>query len=303
MFHYQSQHCEVYRRFISFLQIDASKIIHLEDIPYLPIEFFKQFEVKTNDFIPELVFESSSTTGIGVSRHFVKSARLYDQTFKASFEVAMGSHTQYCHLALLPSYLERQNSSLVTQVNGFIQDTKHLGSAFYLNQLEELKQHLERNEVRGLPTLLWGVSFALLDFIEHVHLPLKHTLLLETGGMKGRRKELTREELHATLKQAFSIDSVAGEYGMTELMSQAYAPKDGIYIAPNWMQVSARDINDPLSKPMVNRHGALNIIDLANLHSCAFIASSDLGKVYPDGRFEVLGRIDYSDTRGCNLLV
>ena len=303
VFHNQSQSCEVYRRYLSFLQVDASKINHLEDIPYLPIEFFKQFEVKTSTYQEELVFESSSTTGKGVSQHFVKSSALYEQAFKASFNMAFGPHTQYCHLALLPSYLERQNSSLVYQVNGFIEDTKHLGSSFYLHQVNDLFEHLKRNEATEMPTLLWGVSFALLDFIEQFQYPLKHTILLETGGMKGRRKEITREEMHNNLKQAFSINSIAGEYGMTELMSQAYAVKDGLYTAPNWMRISAREINDPLSKPITNRHGALNIIDLANLHSCSFIASSDLGKVYSDGTFEVLGRIDHSDTRGCNLLV
>ena len=303
VFQNQSQSCEVYSRYLSFLQVDASKIIHLEEIPYLPIEFFKQFEVKTNSFKEELVFESSSTTGKGISRHFVKFSAFYEQSFKASFDLAFGPHTNYCHLALLPSYLERQNSSLVYQVSGFIEDTKHLGSSFYLHQVNALVEHLKENEAAALPTLLWGVSFALLDFIEQFQIPLKHTIVLETGGMKGRRKEITREEMHSHLKQAFSISSVAGEYGMTELMSQAYALKDGLYRAPNWMRVSAREINDPLSKPIVNKHGALNIIDLANLHSCSFIASSDLGKVYSDGTFEVLGRIDHSDTRGCNLLV
>ena len=303
VFQIQSRSCEVYQRYLSYLQVDASKIIHLEDIPYLPIEFFKQFEVKTYAFKEELVFESSSTTGKGVSRHFVKSSTLYEQAFKSSFELAFGPHTRYCHLALLPSYLERQNSSLVYQVNGFIEDTKHLGSSFYLHQVHDLFEHLRKNEAAEIPTLLWGVSFALLDFIELFQFPLQHTMVLETGGMKGRRKEITREEMHSNLKQAFSINSIAGEYGMTELMSQAYAVKDGLYTAPNWMRISAREINDPLSKPIVNKHGALNIIDLANLNSCAFIASSDLGKVYSDGTFEVLGRIDHSDTRGCNLLV
>jgi hypothetical protein len=217
--------------------------------------------------------------------------------------LAFGSHQQYCHLALLPSYLERQNSSLVYQVNGFIEDTKNLGSSFYLHQVNELLEHLKRNEAAAIPTLLWGVSFALLDFIEKFNISLKHTVVLETGGMKGRRKEITRDEMHSKLKQAFSISSIAGEYGMTELMSQAYAVKEGLYTAPNWMRISAREINDPLSKPIVNKHGAINIIDLANIHSCAFIASSDLGKVYADGTFEILGRIDHSDTRGCNLLV
>jgi len=303
VFQTQSRECEVYRRYLNCLQVDASKIIHLEDIPYLPIEFFKRFEVKTNSFKEELVFESSSTTGKGISRHFVKSLALYQQAFESSFKLAFGSHKQYCHLALLPSYLERQNSSLVYQVNGFIKDTKHLGSSFYLHQVNDLLEHMRRNEAAKISTLLWGVSFALLDFIEQFQFPLQHTMVLETGGMKGRRKEITRDEMHSNFKRAFSVNSIAGEYGMTELMSQAYAVKDGIYAAPNWMRVSAREINDPLSKPIVNKHGALNIIDLANLHSCSFIASSDLGKVYSDGTFEVLGRIDHSDTRGCNLLV
>jgi len=303
VFRYQSCHCEVYRRYLEHLQLDPSKIINSAEIPHLPISFFKQFDVKTDAFQPEMVFESSSTTGTGVSRHFVRDLTLYRSSFTESFSLAFGDHRQYCHLALLPSYLERQHSSLVYQVGHFIESSVYPQSAFYLQNHRSLYEQLAENEAIAIPTVLWGVSFALLDFTSAYSLPLRHSIVIETGGMKGRRKEITRDELHATLKHAFSTDSIAGEYGMTELMSQAYALRDGLYKCPPWMQVKAREINDPFALVPDGRHGALNVTDLYNLHTCAFIETSDLGKVYADGRFEVLGRIDHSDVRGCNLLL
>jgi phenylacetate-coenzyme A ligase PaaK-like adenylate-forming protein len=303
LFHYQSVHCEVYKRYLNHLQVDSSKITNSEDIPYLPIQFFKDFEIKTNQFQEDQTFVSSSTTGIGVSKHFVKDIQVYKNAFTTCFDIAFGNYRDYCHLALLPSYLERNNSSLVYQVDYFIQNSKYSNSAFYLRNHNDLLKQLKKNEEDQIPTILWGVSFGLLDFIEDHHLPLQHTTVIETGGMKGRRKEITREELHTHLTEAFSLSNIAGEYGMTELMSQAYAKQKGLYACPPWMKVSIREINDPLGKPILKRHGAINIIDLANFNSCAFIATSDLGRAFDNGDFEVLGRIDHSDTRGCNLLL
>jgi len=303
VFRIQSQHCEVYRSYLGHLGIDSTKITQTSAIPYLPVEFFKQFEIRTGSFREEMVFSSSSTTGIGVSRHFVKDLSLYVKAFSQAFDTLVGDHTSYCHLALLPSYLEREGSSLITQVEHFIKHSRYQYSGFYLHNTDELHERLAKNEEQRIPTVLWGVTFALMDFVEKYAMPLHHTMVIETGGMKGRRKEITRAELHELLKRKLSLSVIGGEYGMTELMSQAYALQDGIYRTPSWMHVTAREVNDPLGKPIVGRHGALNIIDLANLYSCAFVATSDLGIVHATGSFEVQGRMDYSDTRGCNLLV
>jgi hypothetical protein len=303
VFRFQSQNCQVYNRYLEHLQTDITNIQDIADIPYLPIEFFKNFEVKTGEFEPELVFESSSTTGKGVSRHFVKNSSFYTESCTKSFKAFFGDHHKYCHLALLPSYLERGHSSLVFQVNHFIAGSDFPQSSFFLHDMDRLHQVLSENEHQQIPTMLWGVTYALLDFIEKYPMQLQHTTVLETGGMKGKRKEITREELHGNLKKALGITNVSGEYGMTELMSQAYAIKDGIYRCPPWMRVAGREINDPLGKPVFGRHVALNVTDLANLHSCSFVSTSDIGKVNMDRSFTVLGRMDYSDTRGCNLLV
>jgi hypothetical protein len=303
VFKFQSENCEVYSRYLGHLQTDITKITHIDEIPYLPIEFFKNFEVKTGSFIPEAVFESSSTTGKGISRHFVMDTGMYVEAFTRSFDSFFGDYRGYCHLALLPSYLERQHSSLVFQVNHFIQNSQYSESSFFLHDLEALHQRLLSNEEKAIPTIVWGVTYALLDYTEKYQMQLRHTQIVETGGMKGRRKELTRQELHGILSQRFSVPDICGEYGMTELMSQAYAMKEGVYKCPPWMRATAREINDPLGAPVFDRHGVINIIDLANLHSCAFIASSDIGKVSRDNSFTVLGRLDHSDTRGCNLLV
>lgn len=303
VFRIQSQHCEVYRSYLGHLGIDSTKITQTSAIPYLPIEFFKQFEVRTGAFHADIVFSSSSTTGIGVSRHFVKDLFVYTRAFTGAFDSLVGDHAAYCHLALLPSYLEREGSSLIAQIGHFTRHSRYPHSGFYLHNIEDLYERLARNEEQQVPTVLWGVTFALMDFVEKHAIPLRHTMVIETGGMKGRRKELTRAELHELLKQKFSLQAIGGEYGMTELMSQAYAVRDGIYHTPSWMRVTAREVNDPLGLPVTGRHGALNIIDLANLYSCAFIATSDLGIVHAGGSFEVQGRMDYSDTRGCNLLL
>lgn len=303
VFRYQSRHCLVYQRFLEHLQTDVANVDNVDDIPYLPIEFFKNFEITTGQFTPALVFESSSTTGLGVSRHCLDTPQRYTDSFVKSFHFAFGDPNQYCHLALLPSYLERQHSSLVYQVDHFIKNSVYSQSAFYLSDMDALHQQLLSNEVAGIPTVLWGVTYALLDMAERYSMQLKHTRIIETGGMKGRRKEITRYELHDILRKAFGVNGIGGEYGMTELLSQAYSSEDGIYRCPPQMRISVREINDPFSQPLVGRHGVVNVCDLSNLQSCAFIATSDLGKAYEDGSFEILGRVDYSDTRGCNLLV
>lgn len=303
VFRFQSEHCEVYSQYLNYLHTDRAKITQVQHIPYLPIEFFKSFEIKSGQFEPQLIFESSSTTGVGVSKHVLHDSKWYEQSVTHAFHYAFGPASNYCHLALLPSYLERQNSSLVYQVDFFIRNSAYSESAFFLHNLDDLYTTLLANEKAKIPTVLWGVSFALLDFIELYQMDLEHTIVIETGGMKGRRKEITREDMHEQLSKRLNLRAVAGEYGMTELMSQAYSKSHGLYHCPPQMQINIREINDPFSNGLINRLGAVNVIDLANLHSCAFIATSDLGKTYQDGSFEILGRLDYSDTRGCNLLV
>ncbi len=303
VFHFQAQNNLVYKSYINFLKIDSTKISNISDIPFLPIEFFKNFEVKSSEFVPEIIFESSSTTNSGVSKHFVKSKSIYKNSFCKSFNYFYKHYENYCHLALLPSYLERTNSSLVYQINHFIKHSKFSESNFFLNEFEALKNVLVQNEEKKIPTILWGVSFGLLDFVETYQLKLKYTIVIETGGMKGRRKELIREELHKKLKEGFGIENIQSEYGMTELMSQSYSLKNGRFACPLSMKVFATELNDPFSDWIVGKNGLLNIIDLNNLHSCCFIKTSDIGKVYSDGSFEVLGRMDYSETRGCNLMV
>lgn len=302
VFAYQYEHCEVYRQYLNHLSFDSSKVVDFKQIPYLPIAFFKQQKVITTDYSPEAVFESSSTTGIGVSKHYVKSLEWYQKVFTHCFEAQFGPHQNYAHLALLPNYLERSNSSLVYQVNHFIQSSLDLGSQFYLKDLEALILRLKYNLEHAIPTILWGVSFALLDFAETQPLDIGPFNVIETGGMKGRRKEITRVELHGILQTGFKTNRISTEYGMTELMSQAYALTDGRLVCPPWMRVMLREINDPFASLGHHQHGAINIIDLANIDSCAFIETSDLGKSYPDNSFEVLGRMDYSDTRGCSLM-
>lgn len=302
-FRYQSTHCEIYNRYIGHLQLDTTNITRIADIPYLPIAFFKNFKVATGHFEPEIIFESSSTTGSGISKHYVKSSQWYTSIFRKSFDFAFGPPEGFCHLALLPGYLERANSSLVFQVNDFITNSQYKESGFYLNNVEQLAIQLRSNIQAQIPTVLWGVSFALLDFAENFKIDLSKIIIIETGGMKGRRKEITRAEMHGILSEAFTSKYIAGEYGMTELMSQAYAEKSGIYSCPPWMKVTGREINDPLTPADNGKHCVLNVIDLANLDSCAFIATDDIGKIAVNGRFEVLGRLDNSDTRGCNLLI
>lgn len=303
VFNYQSKHCKIYNRFLELLHIDTTNIKKKEDIPFLPIEFFKNFTIADSDSDFETVFESSSTTGIGASKHFVRDLKFYLSSCKNSFSQIIGDPANYCHLALLPSYIERGNSSLIAQVSEFINLSQFKQSSFFLHHQDTLKQTLQSNIDQNVPTVLWGVTYALLDFAEQYPMPLNDTIVMETGGMKGRRKEITRTELHDKLIDAFGVQQIYGEYGMTELMSQAYSKSNGLYQCPNTMRIHIREINDPFSGPIYNRHGAVNIIDLTNLHSCSFISTSDLGKAKDPSIFEILGRIDHSDTRGCNLML
>jgi hypothetical protein len=302
VFKFQFENNSLYRNFAKCFLTTPEMIRDLKQIPFLPVSFFKTEAVKTGDFIPEIIFESSGTTGQVPARHYVKQVGLYRESFVKGFEFFYGDPSDYCILALLPSYLERSGSSLVFMVNELMRMSDHGESGFYLYDLEKLRQVLTRLEKNKQRTVLIGVSFALLDFAEKYSLTLSHAIVLETGGMKGRREEITRAELHEILKSKFGLTRVHSEYGMTELLSQAYSMGDGIYKPVPWMKVLVRDEDDPLNLRETGE-GLLNIIDLANLDSCSFIATDDVARIYEDGSFEVLGRMDNSDIRGCGLLV
>jgi phenylacetate-coenzyme A ligase PaaK-like adenylate-forming protein len=303
VFYYQARHTPVYRDYLASLGVDLSSVKEPEQIPFLPIEFFKSHKVMVGWKNAEVIFESSGTTGTEPSKHHVADTSLYRESFLRSFYGFYGSPEDLCILALLPSYLERSSSSLVYMMDHLIKWSKHPDSAFYLDKLDELAAVLDRRNKDQNPTLLVGVSFALLDLSEQQARKLgEHIALMETGGMKGQRQEMVRGELHARLKQAFGKTEIHSEYGMTELLSQAYSKGEGRFRCPPWMKVLVRDANDPLSLLPPEQSGGLNIIDLANLNSCSFIATGDVGKLHEDGSFEVLGRFDHSDIRGCNLL-
>jgi len=301
----------VYRQWCEQIGVKrADQVQSITEIPFLPISFFKSRSVKTGEFTPELIFESSGTTGTLNSRHLVKTAAVYEKSFVKAFELFYGNPKDYCILGLLPSYLEREHSSLVKMVHELIQISAHPDSGFYLYDFEQLGKLLLRLEAAGQKTLLLGVTFALLDFSEYFDRlrhasafkdPLKHIVFMDTGGMKGRRKELTRQEVHDELTAKLGVHVIHSEYGMTELLSQAYARGHGRYQCPPWMQVLVRDENDPFELKTKGK-GLLNIIDMANIHSCSFIATDDIGWIHND-YFEVWGRLDHSDLRGCSLLV
>ena len=302
-FYRQYEANPVYRSYCDLLNISPSEIKTSTKIPSLPIQFFKSHAVKCFSESPSIIFSSSGTTTSINAQHSILDKAFYNHSFQKGFKNQYGDPKDWAILALLPSYLERQGSSLIYMMDALIQQSKHPASGFYLDEFDELKKQLERLESKKQPTLLLGVSFALLDFAEQFPLQLKHTVIIETGGMKGRRKEMIREDLHATLKKAFGIENIHSEYGMTELLSQAYSKGNGRFYAPSWMKVAACEINDPFALIDGTKIGRLNIIDLANQESCAFIATEDLGRVFPDGSFEIMGRLDQSDIRGCNLLV
>jgi hypothetical protein len=269
----------------------------------MPIQFFKEFQVKTTDFEPEKVFLSSGTTGSIQSKHLVKDLNWYDWSFREAFDYFYGPIEDYVVLALLPSYLERDGSSLIYMADDFIKRSKHKESGFYLNNRKELVENLNELEKSGKKTLLLGVSFALLDLVEEHPFSLKHTIVMETGGMKGRRKEMIRKELHQVLASGFGVEHIHSEYGMTELLSQAYSKGKGIFQCPPWMKIKIRDTEDALTLLPTGKSGGINIIDLANRYSCSFLATQDLGRCIDEINFEVLGRFDNSDIRGCNLLI
>lgn len=303
VFRFQAVNNPVYKNYLAALNCNPAGIAKTESIPHLPVGFFKTQLVTSFSGTPQVVFTSSGSTGAETSRHAVKDIRLYEESFLRCFELFYGKPSQYCLFALLPSYMEREGSSLVYMAKKLVEATGHPNSGFYLSNLGELAKLLTELEQKKQPILLLGVSFALLDLAEKHPQKLEHTIIMETGGMKGRRNELTREELHLRLGKAFGVGKIHSEYGMTELFSQAYSAGNGRYLAPPWMKISIRDIYDPFSHAGEEKTGGINITDLANIYSCSFIEASDLGKLYADGSFEVLGRIDNSDIRGCNLLV
>lgn len=302
LFRHQAQHNAIYRKFVQHLNIKPEGVENVADIPFLPIEAFKLHRVITGSFEPALVFTSSGTTGKTASQHFLWESDWYHKCSREAFERIYGDLREYCILALLPAYLERSGSSLVHMAQAFMDQSGHPQNGFYLNQLDHLSDVLALCEARRQKTLLLGVSFALLDLAERYPQKLRHTTIMETGGMKGRRKELTRPALHDKLKSAFGLETIHSEYGMTELLSQAYATQNGLFECPPWMRVMVREQSDPMQF-VTDRTGGINVIDLANIDSCAFIATGDLGRLHENQRFEVLGRFDFSDVRGCNLMV
>lgn len=301
IFRFQYENNTVYNSYVNALGIKPSTVNAIEKIPFLPISFFKTDEIKTGKFNAEVIFKSSGTTRTKNSRHHVKDVSIYVQSFTTGFEKLYGNLEGWCILGLLPSYLERGDSSLVFMVDRFIRQSKLDHSGFYLYELDKLKETLVSLENTNQKTMLIGVTYALLDFAERCPITLKNAVIMETGGMKGRREELTRMEVHERLRRAFNMIDIHSEYGMTELLSQAYAKKDGRFESPSWMRVLIRDDEDPL---LVHRSGTgiINIIDLANVYSCSFVATDDVGRMYADNSFEVLGRMDGSDLRGCSLL-
>lgn len=302
LFQYQYENNEVYRGYCKHLHIDNTKVNKITKIPFLPVSFFKTHILKTGEFNPEIVFTSSTTSGSIPSKHYVKQELLYEKSFLTAFELFYGKPSDYTILALLPSYLERDGSSLIVMADKLIKLSNKPHSGFYLHNLQQLYETLLLLEKEQTPVLLLGVTFALVDFVEQFPLKLTQTTIMETGGMKGRRKELVRTELHQLLTQKFDVPTIHSEYGMTELLSQAYSKQDGIYTCPPWMKIILTDANDPLTQLPANSTGLINIIDLANIHSCAFIQTSDIGKIHQNESFEVLGRMDQSDVRGCSLM-
>ncbi len=293
----------VYRGFLEALNVDPEAVSSVGRIPFLPIGLFRNHRVLLEDLDPSSFFTSSGTTGSITSHHHVPFPQVYERSFMTSFTATYGDPAEWRILALLPAYLEREGSSLVYMAQKLIAASGDPLSGTYLYRYDELAEVLRRSEAEGKKTLLLGVTFALLDLAEQQPMPLRHTTIMETGGMKGRRPEIVREELHRILKNAFGVPAIHSEYGMTELLSQAWSTGEGIYRCPPWMRVSLRDVNDPFCDAGEGRTGGINVIDLANVASCPFIATQDLGKLHPDGGFEVLGRFDNSDLRGCNLLV
>lgn len=303
LFRFQAQHNPIYGSYVRHLNINPNAVERIIDIPFLPISFFKSQTLKTGDWQPQTIFTSSGTTGIQTSSHLIADLDFYREHSLNGFTHFFGSLDQYHIFALMPSYLERKDSSLIVMLESFIRETKSSLSGFYLNEHEKLVRDLELAKKDNRKIILWGVSFALLDLGENFSPDLSNCIIIETGGMKGRRKELTRQELHQQLKQHFNVSAIHSEYGMTELLSQAYTKGGELFYPSPSMKIVIRETSDPLEKGLIAQTGGLNVIDYANFHSISFIETEDVGKTYRDGSFEVIGRLDNSDIRGCNLLV
>ena len=304
LFRYQAQHNPVYREYLGYLRVNAQAIDSLYRIPFLPISFFKSHQVKTGEFQARVVYQSSGTTQQSRSKHYLPDDAFYKNHARRIFESFYGPLTDHVFLALLPSYLEQGQSSLVAMVDYFMSQSGQQQPGFYLHDHQALLAHLAQARESGKKVVLFGVTYALLDLAEEVPPgSLREVIVIETGGMKGRRREMVRQELHASLQEAYGVSSIHSEYGMTELLSQAYSRGEGLFQAPVWLKVLLRDPNDPLTLIPGSRTGGINLIDLANIDSCAFLETQDLGRLHPQGLFEVLGRFDNSDIRGCNLLV
>ncbi|MEC4051095.1 acyl transferase [Flavobacterium sp. SUN046] len=303
VFRFQHEKNLVYREFCDLLKVDKGSVKSIKQIPFLPIQFFKSHNVLSTTNPVQETFTSSGTTGLLTSRHLVTDVSIYEESYRKAFASFYGNIEDYAVLALLPSYLEREGSSLLYMVDDLMELSNNPRSGFYLNNYQELINKLIELDNSGQNILLIGVTYALLDLIEMQQFHLKNTIIMETGGMKGRRKEIVREELHQLLCNGFGVSSIHSEYGMTELLSQAYSLGEGVFECPNWMSVLIRDTEDALTYVEAGKTGGINVIDLANINSCSFIATQDLGKKYADNSFEVLGRFDHSDIRGCNLMV
>ena len=298
VFRFQAEHCDVYAKYLKLIGVESSSVTSFEQIPMLPIELFKSHDIYSAATPPQMVFTSSATTGMSVSRHLVADLGIYERDFIESFRIFYGDIEQWSVYGLLPNYLERTGSSLVYMVDCLI---RRAGSGgFYLHDYEKLLADMAAD---SRPKILIGVTYALLDLAEQYAPKLSNTIVMETGGMKGRRKEMAKEELHSLLCSAFGVESIHSEYGMAELMSQGYSTGQGVFATPPWMRVLVRDINDPFARLKAGRRGAIDIIDLGNIYSCSFIATQDAGVVLTDNTFRIEGRITDADIRGCNLLV
>ena len=304
IFQFQYNNNSIYKSFVDSLKINPESVLHIEQIPFLPIEFFKTKTIICGEIKPDAIcFSSSGTTGQITSKHHVNSISTYEKSFTKGFQFFYGDIENYCVLALLPSYLEREGSSLVYMANQLIKDSHHPLSGFYLHNLDDLVETISELKKQNQKTILLGVSYALLDLADKNIQLNENFIVMETGGMKGKREELTKEALHNTLKENFKINTIHSEYGMTELLSQSYSVNDGIYKPVLWKRILVRDVNDPFSYVALGKTGGINVIDLANIYSCSFIETKDLGKLHSDHAFEIVGRFEVSDLRGCNLLI
>lgn len=303
IFNYQAENNKVYKEYLFHLGVNVSTIKRVEDIPFLPIDFFKSHKVITGEQKPLKTFYSSGTTGSDRSKHLITDISVYETSFTKSFEKHYGQIEDHCILALLPTYLDNESSSLVYMVDHLIKKSNHPDSGFYLDNMDDLAGKLKKLSSENKHVLLLGVSYALIDLAEQFPMDLSNVIIMETGGMKGKRKELTKKELHAYLSSRFQVKSIHSEYGMTELLSQAYSKENGQFTTPPWMKILIRDTYDPFNYLEEGKSGGINVIDLANINSCSFIETKDLGKIHTNGKFEILGRFDFSDIRGCNLLV